>query len=206
MMLRYINHQSSTSSYTLEYIVVVEINVSEVILIQQLQAIGLGSIVQLDNTTKISTVNVTTVCQLNNTGYQCRCENQYFWPCDKCMQYGQCNGTNKSSCYCINGVPNDGQFCQPLTGISSRIFHACWNQQLQAMVAQEGQVIAAYHEELANLQASNTHLLQSLMGPTMVWSDPVDMALAKKFDGTAETTKCAFLLTLTQPRSSESVL
>lgn len=48
------------SSYTLEYIVVVEINVSEVILIQQLQAIGLGSIVQLDNTTKISTVNVTT--------------------------------------------------------------------------------------------------------------------------------------------------
>ncbi|XP_027009316.2 adhesion G protein-coupled receptor F5-like isoform X2 [Tachysurus fulvidraco] len=115
--LNHLREKRASTSYTLEYIVVVEINVSEVILIQQLQAIGLGSIIQLDNTTKISTVNVTTVCQLNSNGYQCRCENQYFWPCDKCIQYGQCNGTNK--CNCINGVPNDGQFCQPQTGISS---------------------------------------------------------------------------------------
>ncbi|KAK3516718.1 hypothetical protein QTP70_022511, partial [Hemibagrus guttatus] len=99
------------SSYAVEYIVVVEINVSEVILIQQLKSISL----QLDNATKISTVNVTTVCQLYNIGYQCRCEDQYFWSCDKCMQYGQCNGATKSPCYCINGVPDDGQFCQPLT-------------------------------------------------------------------------------------------
>lgn len=44
------------SSYALEYIVVVEINVSEVILIEQLKSFSL----QLDNTTKISSVNVTT--------------------------------------------------------------------------------------------------------------------------------------------------
>ncbi|XP_053470446.1 adhesion G protein-coupled receptor F5 isoform X2 [Ictalurus furcatus] len=35
------------------------------------------------------------------------------------MEYGQCNGATKSSCSCINGVPNDGQFCQPLHDMSN---------------------------------------------------------------------------------------
>lgn len=44
-------------TYALEFIVVVEVNVSEVILIQQLKSsVGL----QIDNSTTISTVNITT--------------------------------------------------------------------------------------------------------------------------------------------------
>ncbi|XP_046691587.1 adhesion G-protein coupled receptor F1-like isoform X3 [Silurus meridionalis] len=114
-----LRQKRQSSTYALEYIVVVEINVSEVILIQQLKS---SVAVQLNNSTRISTVEITTVCQLNNSGFQCMCEDQYFWPCDKCMQYGQCNNNNNntaSSCNCINGVPNDGQFCQPLNNIAN---------------------------------------------------------------------------------------
>ncbi|KAF4082412.1 hypothetical protein AMELA_G00151530 [Ameiurus melas] len=113
--LNHLRQKRDTITYALEYIVVVEVNVSELVFMQQLKSFSL----QLDNSTKISTVDITTVCQLNNTGYQCRCEDQYVWPCDKCMEYGQCNGTTKSSCYCINGIPNDGKFCQPLHDMSN---------------------------------------------------------------------------------------
>lgn len=34
-------------------------------------------------------------------------------------------------------------------------------QQIQAMVAQQGQAIAAYQEQLANLQATNNHFRQA---------------------------------------------
>ncbi|XP_053098379.1 adhesion G protein-coupled receptor F5 [Pangasianodon hypophthalmus] len=115
--LNHSRQKRETSPYAVQYIVVVEVNVSEVILIQQLKSLFN---LQIDNSTKISSVEITTVCQLNDTGYQCRCEDQYFWPCDKCMEYGPCNnGTANSSCYCINGVPSDGQFCQPISNISN---------------------------------------------------------------------------------------
>ena len=60
------------------------------------------------------------VCLLNNTGYQCRCEDQYFWPCTTCSAYGHCDNIINVTCGCISGFPNDGQFCQPMTELTSK--------------------------------------------------------------------------------------
>uniref|UniRef100_A0A3P9H350 Adhesion G protein-coupled receptor F5 n=1 Tax=Oryzias latipes TaxID=8090 RepID=A0A3P9H350_ORYLA len=60
--------------------------------------------------TKIIDADITTVCSPSNDGYECRCERNYLWPCDKCATYGKCNEGDK--CGCIKTVPTDGQFCQ----------------------------------------------------------------------------------------------
>ncbi|KAL7887961.1 hypothetical protein AOLI_G00029350 [Acnodon oligacanthus] len=113
--LNHFRDKRDTSTAALEYIVVVEVNVSEVILIQLLKSsLDLFSL-QIDNVTTISAVEISTVCHSNDTGYQCRCQDQYFWPCDMCTAYGPCDDITNATCGCISAVPNDGQFCQPIS-------------------------------------------------------------------------------------------
>ncbi|KAI4891289.1 hypothetical protein NFI96_003442 [Prochilodus magdalenae] len=113
--LSHIRNKREESSYALEYIVVVEVNVSELILIELLQSSFNLSNIEVDNSTTISALEISTVCLSSSTGYQCRCEDQYFWPCDKCTAYGHCDDITNATCGCINGLPNDGEFCQPIT-------------------------------------------------------------------------------------------
>ncbi|GAA6097008.1 uncharacterized protein LOC113660904 isoform X11, partial [Tachysurus ichikawai] len=68
----------------------------------------------IDSDISITDINITTVCSSIGATYRCSCENQYFWPCEKCTLYGSCNNVAESSCSCINSFPNDGQFCQPI--------------------------------------------------------------------------------------------
>ncbi|KAM9455488.1 adhesion G-protein coupled receptor F1-like [Clarias gariepinus] len=72
----------------------------------------------INNYTSVIDINITAVCSLNGTEYQCRCDDQYLWPCGKCTQYGSCNNITDSLCRCINAVPNDGHFCQPISELT----------------------------------------------------------------------------------------
>ncbi|XP_072527993.1 adhesion G protein-coupled receptor F5-like [Salminus brasiliensis] len=73
---------------------------------------------QSDTILQVSKVDLTTECHLNSSGYQCKCGDQYFWPCDKCVSYGYCDSIINATCGCINGFPKDGQFCQPKTELT----------------------------------------------------------------------------------------
>ncbi|KAF3846865.1 hypothetical protein F7725_003943, partial [Dissostichus mawsoni] len=53
------------------------------------------------------------VCSPSSSGYQCRCEDQYRWSCDQCLQYTSCDNITGDTCGCINAIPPDGQYCQP---------------------------------------------------------------------------------------------
>ncbi len=53
-----------------------------------------------------------SVCSLNETQYQCKCEGLFVWPNDTCHSYEACDDITDGSCTCINGLPTDGQFCQ----------------------------------------------------------------------------------------------
>ncbi|XP_066533958.1 uncharacterized protein [Hoplias malabaricus] len=75
--------------------------------------------IPLDSVTEVTNMDITTVCILNNTGYQCRCEDQYFWPCNTCMTYEPCDNITNFTCGCISGFPKDGIFCQPLTELTT---------------------------------------------------------------------------------------
>ncbi|XP_035380302.1 uncharacterized protein LOC113588851 [Electrophorus electricus] len=103
-----------------EFLVKIEVNTTNAV-IDELKTVleGIPFPVILDNTTDVTEMNITTVCLQNNTGYQCRCEDQYFWPCDKCSVYQHCDDIIKGTCGCISAIPNDGQFCQPMTELTN---------------------------------------------------------------------------------------
>ncbi|XP_075315183.1 uncharacterized protein LOC142375136 [Odontesthes bonariensis] len=64
-------------------------------------------------------LNFTTGCYPNSTGgLQCQCEDEYAWSCNKCIVYGHCSNTSSQRCSCINGLPPDREFCQPITDVS----------------------------------------------------------------------------------------
>ncbi|XP_069014791.1 adhesion G protein-coupled receptor F5-like [Embiotoca jacksoni] len=68
----------------------------------------------------VADLNFTTGCYPNATqGLQCQCEEQFAWSCDKCSIYGECSNASTQTCSCINGLPSDGQFCEPITKIST---------------------------------------------------------------------------------------
>ncbi|XP_053542633.1 uncharacterized protein LOC108276944 isoform X2 [Ictalurus punctatus] len=98
-----------------EYLIEIEISAVDVTVLDQLRNIlKTLSLPSINNNINITEINITTVCSLNGTEYQCRCEDQYFWPCEKCKLYGSCGYVTNSSCGCINALPNDGHFCQPI--------------------------------------------------------------------------------------------
>lgn len=101
--------------------------------------------------------------------------------------------------------------------------------QLQAIVAEHGQTIVAYEEQLTALQNTNKQLLQALANPTAPRIDPVHIAMPDKFNSFAdnckgflrqcdtfflnqlntyhsEKTKCAFFLMLLTRRALEGCL
>ncbi|XP_050994960.1 uncharacterized protein LOC127183158 [Labeo rohita] len=103
----------STGLELLEFIVVVEVNASQAVVIEQIRA-SLASIafpLQLDNSTEVTAANITTVCQTNVTDYQCVCEDGYAWSYNNCQIYKACGQIGFGSCGCINGIPSDGEMC-----------------------------------------------------------------------------------------------
>ncbi|XP_031732949.1 LOW QUALITY PROTEIN: adhesion G protein-coupled receptor F5-like [Anarrhichthys ocellatus] len=112
--------QTTTSPSTVppvlyEYVISVELNISDVTLINALLSILSNIIypVSINNDVQIYGVNISTVCSPSSAGYQCRCEDQYRWSCDQCLQYGSCDNITEDTCGCISAIPPDGQHCQP---------------------------------------------------------------------------------------------
>ncbi|XP_036841020.1 uncharacterized protein adgrf8 isoform X13 [Oncorhynchus mykiss] len=107
-----------------EYMMEIEVNTTDVTVIDQLRAILRNAIypVRINNLTQITGVNMSTVCFPNGTGFQCRCEDQYRWSCDQCVSYGKCDDITSDTCGCINAIPPDGQYCQ---SVLHQNFTAC---------------------------------------------------------------------------------
>ncbi|XP_051264208.1 uncharacterized protein LOC127367939 isoform X50 [Dicentrarchus labrax] len=97
-----------------EYLISIELNISDVAVINQLRSIlsNISYPISISNQLQISDVNISTVCSPSSGGFQCRCEDQYRWPCDQCFRYGPCDNINGDTCDCINAIPPDGQYCQ----------------------------------------------------------------------------------------------
>ncbi|XP_065124437.1 uncharacterized protein [Paramisgurnus dabryanus] len=99
-----------------EFLFEIEMNAAVISVISEMRRL-LGNLtfpLALDDLVELLDMDITTVCSSGTTGYQCSCEDQYVWPCDKCKEYGSCSTTN-DTCSCINAVPSDGQFCQPFS-------------------------------------------------------------------------------------------
>ncbi|XP_068564843.1 adhesion G protein-coupled receptor F5-like isoform X2 [Cebidichthys violaceus] len=95
-----------------EYVISVELNISDVTQINRLRSILRNIIYPVSiNDVQIYGVNISTVCY-PSSGYQCRCEDQYRWSCDQCLLYGSCDNITEDTCGCINAIPSDGQYCQ----------------------------------------------------------------------------------------------
>ncbi|KAK9956687.1 hypothetical protein ABG768_014403 [Culter alburnus] len=109
-----VHHIRRRSTDPVEYIMVVEMNVSETVAINKIRSsvTAVTLPLQVDNGTKITALNISTVCSLNQTQYQCKCEDLFVWPNDTCHLYKACDVITDGSCTCINGLPTDGQFCQ----------------------------------------------------------------------------------------------
>ncbi|XP_073672434.1 adhesion G protein-coupled receptor F4-like isoform X2 [Paramisgurnus dabryanus] len=115
--------QRRAEPYT-DYVAEIEINTSDISVINEMK-IFLNYLIQnyfvIDNLTIVD-LSFTTVCNMlpGTTDYQCNCENQYLWPCDKCTKYGRCNNSiTNNTCSCINAYPNNGQFCRPISEMTN---------------------------------------------------------------------------------------
>ncbi|KAM7368262.1 hypothetical protein PAMP_014502 [Pampus punctatissimus] len=62
--------------------------------------------------TEIISINATTVCLSDATGYQCRCEENFAWSYNNCIKHGACDAINGHTCGCINDLPAEDKFCQ----------------------------------------------------------------------------------------------
>lgn len=58
----------------------------------------------------------SVVCYANGTTFQCRCEEQYHWPCHMCSTLDKCDDKIEGTCRCIIVIPPVGVYCQPLSG------------------------------------------------------------------------------------------
>ncbi|XP_069371184.1 mucin-2-like [Paralichthys olivaceus] len=105
----------TTSPVVYEYIITIELNTTDVSVIDRLRNISYP--LSISNNIQVSGMNISTVCSPSSGGYQCRCEDQYRWSCDQCVMYGSCDNITSDTCGCISAIPPDGQYCQPLTDV-----------------------------------------------------------------------------------------
>uniref|UniRef100_A0A8C2X9Z7 Adhesion G protein-coupled receptor F5 n=1 Tax=Cyclopterus lumpus TaxID=8103 RepID=A0A8C2X9Z7_CYCLU len=94
-----------------EYVISIELNTTDVAVIELLRNIHYP--INIIDNVQVSDLNISTVCSPRSGGYQCRCEDQYRWPCDQCVMYISCDNITEDTCGCINTIPPDGQYCQP---------------------------------------------------------------------------------------------
>ncbi|XP_061750997.1 adhesion G protein-coupled receptor F5 isoform X2 [Nerophis ophidion] len=70
-------------------------------------------------TDSLISLDLTTTCFIMTAGVQqCRCEEQYAWPCQFCQRFGSCSNELTAICNCIDTLPPDGEFCELQTSDS----------------------------------------------------------------------------------------
>ncbi|XP_056437799.1 adhesion G protein-coupled receptor F5-like [Gadus chalcogrammus] len=97
-----------------EYLTTIELQTTNVTVLEELRSIldNISYPFPIDSNILISEVNITTVCSPFWAGFQCRCEDPYRWPCDKCLLHGSCDNITDETCGCINALPPDEEYCQ----------------------------------------------------------------------------------------------
>ncbi|KAM6964941.1 uncharacterized protein FYW47_007279 [Aplochiton taeniatus] len=95
-----------------EYLIEIELNTTDVTVIDRLRNILGNRSYSVGFNIQLTEINISTVCYPNSTGFQCRCEEQYRWPCEKCLRYHSCDVITNDTCGCIDALPTDGQYCQ----------------------------------------------------------------------------------------------
>ncbi|XP_067273074.1 adhesion G protein-coupled receptor F5-like [Pseudorasbora parva] len=136
---------------------------------------------QLDELVGFLDVDITTVCNFNDSGYKCTCEDQYFWPCEKCREYESCYNLTNNTCRCINDIPSDRQFCQPVNDITNNT--AC----AQPTVTP---VLIEYLSEI-QIDAENTTIIDQLMIYWMSFDFPYTISDSTNITETNLTTVCS---------------
>ncbi|XP_054900683.1 uncharacterized protein LOC129369293 [Poeciliopsis prolifica] len=112
--------QPTSPPFFHQYLLSIELNSTDVTSVEKLR--NINNTISINRNFRISDVNITTVCSPISGGYQCRCEDQYRWPCDQCVTYGSCDNITGDTCGCVNGIPADGQYCQ---AVDQYNFTAC---------------------------------------------------------------------------------
>ncbi|XP_060908739.1 adhesion G protein-coupled receptor F5-like [Labrus mixtus] len=109
-------HNKATCSLPVvnEYLISVELNMSDVTEVYQLRTIlrNISYPLSINEQIQISDVNISTVCSASSNGIQCRCEDGHRWSCDQCLLYGSCDNITDNTCGCINAIPPDGRYCK----------------------------------------------------------------------------------------------
>ncbi|XP_038162047.1 adhesion G protein-coupled receptor F5-like [Cyprinodon tularosa] len=95
-----------------QYLLSIELKTTTVAAVERLRNISYPII---SSNLHISDVNISTVCSPYNTSHQCRCEDQYGWPCDMCSTFGECSNLLGNTCGCINALPPNNTYCQSLS-------------------------------------------------------------------------------------------
>ncbi|XP_031151367.1 adhesion G protein-coupled receptor F5-like [Sander lucioperca] len=97
---------------SIDYVLNVVINISDPALLEKiLSELPLG-INLINNTSVITSINITTVCSPNMSTYQCRCEANYAWSYNTCIALNACDAIIGNTCGCINSLPPDDQYCE----------------------------------------------------------------------------------------------
>ncbi|XP_051793015.1 uncharacterized protein LOC127530398 [Acanthochromis polyacanthus] len=114
----------TTPAVVFEYLITVELNTTDVTLIDGLRNVlnSTSYPIILNEQIQLSDVNFTTVCSMSSDGFQCTCEDQYRWSCDQCLKYGSCDNITDDTCGCINAFFPGGQHCQ---SVYQHNFTAC---------------------------------------------------------------------------------
>ncbi|XP_030577885.1 adhesion G protein-coupled receptor F5-like [Archocentrus centrarchus] len=108
------NPLSTTSPFTHEYLVSVQLNTTEVTVVNLLRTVvnNMSYPIHINSQIELTDINISTVCSPNSGSFQCKCENGYRWSCDQCVMHGPCDSITDDTCGCINTIPPVGQYCQ----------------------------------------------------------------------------------------------
>ncbi|XP_067273078.1 adhesion G protein-coupled receptor E2-like [Pseudorasbora parva] len=176
-----VHHIRQRSADPVEYIMVAEIKVFETVAINKTRSFvtDVNLPFQVDNSTEITALNISTVCSLNQTQYQCKCEGPFVWPYDTCHSYGACDVITDGSCTCINALPVDGQFCQvPLSE---------FEYEIEMDVGVFNLSLVVYLKNLTGMVSLPLTLSNSMYSMTITY---IDMTTVCGLNGTEYECKC----------------
>ncbi|XP_038162048.1 mucin-2-like [Cyprinodon tularosa] len=108
---------ATTKHVTHQYNLFIELKTTDDAAVGKIR--NLSFTISINNDLQISDLKISTVCFPNNTTYQCRCEDQYAWPCDMCSTFGECSNIQDNTCRCINALPPNDTYCQPLSELDT---------------------------------------------------------------------------------------
>ncbi|XP_061609052.1 uncharacterized protein LOC133467910 isoform X1 [Phyllopteryx taeniolatus] len=171
-----------------EYLVSIELNTTDMSAINLLRSIlrNTSYPIDINNYSKVSDINITTVCSPSSDGFQCRCEDHYRWSCDQCFLHGSCDNITNDTCGCINTIPSGGQYCQ---SVDQYNFTACPVPTMYPTTTS----LPFHHEYLVSIELNTTdmsaiNLLRSILRNT---SYPIDINNYSKVSDINITTVCS---------------